>query len=214
MLTKTHSHTRQSACCGRVRYPERHPLEAKNNLPHPTRERLRHTCGKAIHFSRSFTSMETVLSWSLLMAFSAAVTVFTVSVCFSLSSFCERKNMKNVRTSTRQIRPAGRCERSGCFMKTQRLLPVLQVVSGIPRAGPGDSEQQLLQVQTPVGRFSCPRRSAAESNMLAFLYCPKIALGPRRALRNFINKKRSWESHTSHRCLGPASGGRLAEGTG
>lgn len=38
--------------------------------------------------------METVLSCSLLMAFSAAVTVFTISVCFSLSSFYEKQPRK------------------------------------------------------------------------------------------------------------------------
>lgn len=141
MLTTTHSHTRQSACCGRVRYPERHQLEAKNNLPHPTRERLRHTCGQADHFSHSFTSMETVLSWSLLMAFSAAVTVFTISVCFSLSSFCERKNTKDVRTPTRQIWPWCLADvntqfvswkRIGCFLCCRLFLEFLGQVQATP----------------------------------------------------------------------------------
>lgn len=45
-----------------------------------------------------FTSIETVLSCSLLMAFSAAFVVFTISACFSPSSFCERKKRTEFRT--------------------------------------------------------------------------------------------------------------------
>lgn len=43
-----------------------------------------------------FTSIETVLSWSLSIAFSAAVTVFTTSVCFSFSSLWKQQEEENI----------------------------------------------------------------------------------------------------------------------
>lgn len=56
--------------------------------------------------------METVLTWSLLMAFSAAVTVFTISVCFSCSSLWKHKNRRG-RFSGRLTQP-WRC----CYAET------------------------------------------------------------------------------------------------
>lgn len=48
--------------------------------------------------------METVFSCSLLMAFSAAVTVFTISVCFPLSSLCEEEEEEE--TSAHEPQPS------------------------------------------------------------------------------------------------------------
>ncbi|TNN27348.1 hypothetical protein EYF80_062507 [Liparis tanakae] len=50
--------------------------------------------------------MDTVLSCSLLMAFSPAFIVFTISPCFSFSSFCAHEDREN-ETSARKP-PAGR----------------------------------------------------------------------------------------------------------
>lgn len=124
-----------SSCLLRViPIPATSSARTKNSCQHPMHEVLRHTCSELIRTSHVvFTSMETVLSWSLLMAFSAAVTVFTISVCFSLSSFCGCKKTKKVRTSTGRIRPAGRCKHSGCLMTTQMLLPV--VALPLPHSG-------------------------------------------------------------------------------
>lgn len=135
---------------------------AKNSCQHPKKEVLRHTWGKLVHVSHVvFTWMETVLSWSLLMAFSAAVTVFTISVCFSLSSFCGCKKMKNVGTSTGLIGPAGRCKHSGCLMTTKMLLPV--VALPLPHSGSCGISTSVGCSWNSLGR---PRqlRSAAEAS--------------------------------------------------
>lgn len=193
------SHARPSACRGWVRYPQRHHLEAENNRPHLTHEAWR---GEDVSISRAaLTSMETVLSWSLLMAFPAAVTVFTISLCFCLSSFCENKSRTNVRTSKSD--PLAYVNAQG--VSWQHTCCCLccttcgRVVSGIPQAGPGDSEQQLLQVQTLTERFCCSRQSMTESDNQTFLFPPKISL----------TRSKAGTPLGGHRCLGSASGGRV-----
>ena len=150
--------------------------------------------------------METVLSWSLLMDCSAAVTVFTISVCFSRSSFFERENTKNVRTPTRQIWPTGRRQRSGRLRTTQRLLPLLHNMSAgcfwnssgrsrqlrAAAAARSDSDRTFVLLQT----------KQKESNRQTFLYCCKIALQPKSALTNIMIIIIS--SQRGHRCLGLA----------
>lgn len=129
------------------------------------------------------------------MAFSAAMTTFTISVCFSRSSFCERKNTKNVRAAATTTNVAS-CAAQHCP----------QAVSGIPRAGPDDSE---LQVQTLTERPGCSRRSTTNSPKHSCVV-PRSPSSPN-LLSGVSLTGSEAGNRVGHRCLGLASPGGLAE---